>query len=325
MILDLPGTRQAGWLRDAARRAGLSRASLRRLWLRMGWRFPAPAPWVEPGHYYSPMPSLVDIEAHERVVALPPPDSLPGIDLRLDAQLRLLSELRRFYVDQPFPMGHLEGLRYHFENEVFGYSDAILLHCLLRHLRPRRIVEVGSGFSSAAILDTVELFLDWSTKVTFVEPYPERLLTLLKSGDLDRAALVREPVQSVDLGLFRELEAGDVLLIDSTHVAKLGSDVNHHVFQVLPQLGPGVYVHFHDILYPFEYPLQWAKEGRAWNEAYLLRAFLSFNPTYEIVLFNDLLGRRFRDVLERDFPLCLRNTGGSIWLRRTAVGQEVPR
>lgn len=303
----------------AARRTGLSRAWLRRLWLRKGWRFPAPAPYVEPGHYYSPMPSLADIEAHARVAALPSPESLVGIDLRLDAQLRLLSELRRFYVDQPFAAEHAEGLRYYFENEVYGYSDAILLYCLLRHLQPRRIVEVGSGFSSAVILDTVELFLDWSTRITFVEPYPERLFALMKPGDLDRATLVQEPVQSVDLGLFRDLEAGDVLLIDSTHVSKLCSDVNHHVFQVLPQLRPRVYVHFHDIFYPFEYPLAWAKEGRAWNEAYLLRAFLSFNAAYEIVLFNDLLAGRCRDVLERDFQLCLRNTGGSLWLRRTAA------
>jgi hypothetical protein len=258
----------------------------------MGWPYESPAPWVGPGHYYSPMPSVADVEAYARVAALPPPESLPGIDLRLDSQLRLLSELRPFYADQPFARDPIGGLRYHFENDVFGYSDAIFLHCLLRHLRPRRIVEVGSGYSSAVILDTVEQFLDPSTKVTFIEPYPERLLTLVKPGDLDRATLVREPVQSVDLALFRELEAGDVLLIDSTHVTKLGSDVNREVFDVLPQLRAGVFVHFHDIFYPFEYPLEWAREGRAWNEAYLLRAFLSFNPTYEIVLFNDLLAKR---------------------------------
>ncbi len=318
-MLNLPGLRQAGSLSGAARRTGLSLARLRRLLLQQGWRFPAPAPWVEPGHYYSPMPSLADIEAHARVSALPSPESLAGIDLRLDVQLRLLSELRRFYVDQPFSVEQAEGMRYYFENDVYGYSDAILLHCLLRHLQPRRIVEVGSGFSSAVILDTVDLFLDSSTRVTFVEPYAERLFALMKPGDLDRATLVREPVQSVDLGLFGDLEAGDVLLIDSTHVSKLGSDVNHHVFQVLPQLRPGVYVHFHDIFYPFEYPVAWAKEGRAWNEAYLLRAFLSFNAAYEIVLFNDLLAGRCRDVFERDFPLCLRNTGGSLWLRRTTA------
>ena len=88
------------------------------------------------------------------------------------------------------------------------------------------------------------------------------------------------------------------------------------MFQVLPLLRPGVVVHFHDVFYPFEYPLAWAREGRAWNEAYVLRAFLSFNRAYEIVLFNDLVAGRFRDVLERDFPLCLKNTGGSLWLRR---------
>ena len=292
------------------------RAWLRRLILRLLWWFPAPTPWVLPGHYYSPIPSAADVEAHERVAALPPPESLPGINLDLDAQLQLLRELRRFYADQPFLAKPDHSMRYYFENEVFGYADAILLHCLLRHLRPKRIVEVGSGFSSAAILDTAELFLDPSTRITLVEPHPERLLALMKPGDLDRVTLVTQPVQSVDLDLFWGLESRDVLLIDSTHVAKLGSDVNHHVFEVLPRLRPGVHVHFHDVFYPFEYPVAWAKEGRAWNEAYLLRAFLSFNFSYEIVLFNDFVAGRFRDMFERDFQLCLKNTGGSLWLRR---------
>jgi len=259
---------------------------------------------------------VADVEAHGRTAAHPPPESLPAIDLGLDAQLQVLRELRHFYPDQPFAGGRTEGLRYYFDNDVFGYADAIFLHCMLRYLRPRRIIEVGSGFSSAVILDTAERFLDSSTQMTLVEPYPERLFTLLKPGDLDRIRLVREPVQSIDLDVFCELEDRDVLLIDSTHVAKLGSDVNHEVFQVLPLLRPGVVVHFHDVFYPFEYPLDWAREGRAWNEAYVLRAFLSFNRAYEIVLFNDLVAGRFRDVLERDFPLCLKNTGGSLWLRR---------
>jgi hypothetical protein len=99
-------------------------------------------------------------------------------------------------------------------------------------------------------------------------------------------------------------------------VSRLGSDVNHELFEVLPTLQRGVHVHFHDIFFPFEYPLEWSEEGRAWNEAYLLRAFLEYNDAFEIVLFNDLVGRCFRGLLERDFPLWLRNPGGSLWLRK---------
>lgn len=275
--------------------------------------------WVPPGHYYSPIPSPEDVEAYRLRAEHPVPQSLPGIDLRLDAQLHLLSQLRRFAADQPFAPEPRAGLRYYFENGVFEYGDAMFLYCLLRHLRPRRVVEVGSGFSSAVMLDTAELFLDSSTRLTFVEPWPDRLLTLVKPRDLERAVLIREKVQCVDPALFQELESGDVLFVDSTHIARLGSDVNHYVFEILPHLKPGVVVHFHDVFYPFDYPVAWFEEGRAWNEAYLLRAFLSFNPTYEVLLFNDLVARRQPDVLKRDFPLCVKNTGASLWLRRTAA------
>src|SRR5262249_3816423 len=112
------------------------------------------------------------------------------------------------------------------------------------------------------------------------------------------------------------LGANDILFIDSTHVSKLNSDVNYELFEILPALQSGVYVHLHDILYPFEYPLDWAEEGRGWNEAYLLRAFLAYNDEFEIVLFNDLVWLRFTDDLRRDFPLWGRNPGGSIWLRK---------
>ncbi|MFI5045941.1 MAG: class I SAM-dependent methyltransferase, partial [Acidimicrobiia bacterium] len=104
--------------------------------------------------------------------------------------------------------------------------------------------------------------------------------------------------------------------IDSTHVSRVGSDVNYEIFEVLPALQPGVYVHFHDIFYPFEYPLQWVEEGRGWNEAYVLRAFLEYNDEFEIVLFNDLLALRAAEKIAREIPLWTR--GGSLWLRKRA-------
>ena len=85
---------------------------------------------------------------------------------------------------------------------------------------------------------------------------------------------------------------------------------------MLPALAAGVYVHFHDIFYPFDYPTDWVEEGRGWNEAYVLRAFLEYNPDFEIVLFNDLVQQRFPDRFARDFPLWTRNPGASLWLRK---------
>jgi hypothetical protein len=152
---------------------------------------------------------------------------------------------------------------------------------------------------------------------TFIEPYPKLLHTLVRESDFERIEILETRIQDTPLERFRALEPNDILFIDSTHVAKVGSDVNYIFSDILPILRPGVYVHFHDIFYPFEYPKEWIYEGRAWNEAYLLRAFLAFNGAYEIVLFNTFLERFHRERFARMMPLCLKNEGGSIWLRRT--------
>jgi predicted O-methyltransferase YrrM len=247
------------------------------------------------------------------------PHDLPGIDLREDAQLALLDRVRRYYPDLPWSAEAQPHLRYHFENAFYSYGDAVFLYCMLRDLRPPRIVEVGAGFTTAAMLDTIEHFLDGEVRLTCVEPHPDRLESLTRPGDEGRFELIRQPAQTAPPELFSELRAGDLLFIDSTHVSKLGSDVNRLVLDVLPSLAPDVIVHFHDVFWPFEYPLPWIEENRAWNEQYLLRAFLCFNSAFEIVLFNHLIAIRHRDVLERDFPLCLKRGGGGLWLRSTGA------
>jgi predicted O-methyltransferase YrrM len=276
------------------------------------------APWLfePPGHFYSPIPALDDVRCDEQWIFPPVPRELPGIALDEARQLAMLDELQPYYDSQPFHAEKTQNLRYFFENPAYLYSDAIFLHCMIRHARPRRIIEVGSGYSSCVMLDTNELFFDNRIACTFVEPYPQLLRTLLRDDDLGRIELLGRRLQEITLDRFRALEANDILFIDSTHVAKIGSDVNHIFADILPILRPGVYVHFHDIFYPFEYPKEWIYEGRAWNEAYLLRAFLTFNRAYEIVLFNTFLERFHRDHFMRRMPLCLKNEGGSIWLRR---------
>ena len=274
--------------------------------------------FVAPGHFYSPVPSVADIDAYRERSRGPNPETLRAIDLRLDAQLALLDSFTSFYAEQPFPTERSTSTRYWFENHSFAYGDALALYCMLRTVRPSRIIEVGSGWSSCVILDTCERFLGAEPSVTMIEPYPHQLHLLLRPGDLSRMRLLAEPVQRVPLAEFEALDRDDVLFIDSTHVARVGSDVIHEIFEILPALRPGVYVHFHDVFYPFDYPVDWVEEGRGWNEAYVLRAFLEYNEAFEIVLFNDLLAQRFPDRLARDFPLWTRNTGGSLWLRKRA-------
>jgi hypothetical protein len=200
----------------------------------------------------------------------------------------------------------------------YPLGDAMTLHCMLRHLRPRRIIEIGCGFSSAVILDTNEHYLEGALDCTFIDPDHGRLLPLLKPSDRDRARLIERRLQDVSLDHFAQLESGDILFVDSSHVVKLGSELNTILFDILPRLAAGVHVHFHDIFYPFEYPPEWVREGRAWNESYLLRAFLSFNRAFEISFFFTYLSRFHADRLHDALPGAMEAGGVSLWLKKTA-------
>lgn len=270
--------------------------------------------WMSPGHFYSPIPNIGEVQAREAELFGPAPPSLPGIALNTDRQLALLSTLARYYPDQPFPHERSAESRYWFRNDAFSYGDALFLYAMLRHLQPKRVIEIGSGFSSAVMLETRERFLSPDLALTLIDPDTSTVQSLLRPGD--RADVIAAPVQGIPLERFDVLEANDILFVDSTHVAKTGSDVNRIVFDILPRLAKGIYVHFHDVFYPFEYPKEWVYEGRAWNEDYLLRAFLLYNDAFEIVLFNNYLGRMHRDTVGAAMPLVLENPGGGLWLRR---------
>jgi len=239
-----------------------------------------------PGHYYSPLPACRDI-------AQPRHLEIVGIDLRCDAQLALLATLR---------VGTPSGPRYHTpDNGWFPSTDAAVYEAMIRLHQPKRVIEVGCGWSTAALFDAGA-----APEVTLVEPFPDRVHQLLTAHDLAGCELLEVPLQAVPRSRFERLDSGDVLFIDSTHVAKCGSDVNRIFFEILPALAPGVIVHFHDIFYPFEYPDDWVREGRGWNEAYVLRAFLEYNDAFEILLWNHML--QTKGYLSGD---C-----GSIWLRK---------
>jgi Methyltransferase domain len=216
----------------------------------------------------------------------------------------------------PFTAHAQNGLRYRFENPAYSWGDGSVLHAILRHYRPKRLIEIGSGYSSACTLDTVELNLDGHCQLTFIEPYPELLLSLI--GDAaSRVHILQHGVQQTPLALFNELEEGDILFIDSTHVLRTGSDVCFELFEVLPNLAKGVLVHFHDMFWPFEYPREWViDENRSWNELYAVRAFLTNNHDWKVLMFNDYMAVFERPLIETTYPAFLRNPGGALWLQR---------
>jgi hypothetical protein len=273
--------------------------------------------WQDPGHYYSPIPDVKDLRSnYERVFGYPP--TIPDVDFNEARQLQLLDQFREWYREQPFVAEKSPGQRYFFENVNYSYADAIILYCMMRYLQPRRIVEVGSGFSSCAILDVNEKFFRNAIELTFIDPYPQLLQDLLDDTDSSRTRIISKPVQDVGFEVFQELQGNDILFIDSSHVTKTGSDVNHLMFRILPLLNAGVYIHIHDIFYPFEYPETWVMEGRAWNEAYLVHAFLAHNKSYEMQFFITYLWNRYQSRIETEFPLFKKCVGGSLWLRKSS-------
>ncbi|MBN2035771.1 MAG: hypothetical protein JW768_03430 [Chitinispirillaceae bacterium] len=272
--------------------------------------------FAPPGHFYSPIPCLDDIRRDEKRIFGNTSRNIPGVELNEAEQLKLLEKMIPSYNTMPFKPRKTDGLRYYFENPAYSYSDAIVLHCMIRFLKPKRIIEVGSGFSSCVTLDTNELFFGGSIKISFIEPHPELLLSLIKEPDKSRQRIIGSRLQDVSLSELASLEANDILFIDSTHVSKIDSDVNRILFDILPILSPGVHVHFHDIFFPFEYPKDWVYEGRALNESYVLRAFLQYNNAFRITLMNTFMMRFHEPFFKEKMPLCLKDPGGSIWIRR---------
>ncbi|MFN2440954.1 MAG: class I SAM-dependent methyltransferase, partial [Chitinophagaceae bacterium] len=269
----------------------------------------------EPGHFYSPIPALDEIKKNEHKIWKEIPKEIQGINLQEQAQIKLLKQLSAFYKLQPWKDDKQDSLRYYFNNPNYPHGESIILFCLLMHIQPKKVIEIGSGYSSCVILDTNELFFNNAIDTIFIEPYPDLFFSLIKSHDKDNITIISDKLQDADPEVFASLSSGDIVLIDSTHVSKVDSDVNHILFSILPKIAPGVYIHFHDIFYPFEYPKKWIYEGRFWNELYILRAFLQYNNEFEIVLFNSYVGYFFKETLLQQMPLCI-NPGTSIWLRK---------
>jgi len=271
---------------------------------------------VNPGHFYSPIPSMENLYRNEARIFDRSLRQLPGVDLNVEGQLKLLDELKRFCGEHPWDEEPSVRLRYFFNNEYFRHADAILLYCMIRFAQPKRLIEIGSGFSSFLALDTNERFFGGRIRLTFIDPHDERFRSRLKPGDLEAVELISIPLQDVELARFSELSAGDILFVDSSHVSKVDSDVNRILFEILPRLPVGVFVHFHDVFYPFEYPKEWFKINRYWNEAYMLRAFLAHNSVFKICIWNHFIGTFYGEKLKECMPMCINDIGASLWLQR---------
>ncbi len=272
------------------------------------------------GHFYSP---IVDPATVDAARTWPQSPVVAGVDFNDASHETILRrDFARFHplFDYPQSLPLTDDLdRFFVQNDQFSWLDCRALFVLLLAWRPRRVIEVGSGFSSLLLADVNRRFLDGSMEVTCIEPYPR---AFLKRGLPGITRLIEDTVQNVDAAEFARLEAGDVLFIDSSHVAKTGSDVNHLFFEVLPRLAPGVNVHVHDIFLPHDYPRSWViDQNRSWNEQYLLRAMLVGGRRFEVVFGCSYAFHRHRDlvVAALALPDGAGFGGGSFWMRRTTA------
>lgn len=240
---------------------------------------------------------------------------LAGVDMNDAEQLRLLAEVFPRYRDEyeRFPTAPTEDpAEFHLGNDFFDGTDALALHCMVRHFAPSLMIEIGSGYSTR--ISAAAARANGNTRLVCIEPYPVKELRLGIPG----VAMLREVrVQDVPLEDFAALGDGDILFIDSSHVVNIGSDVNYLMLEVVPRLASGVIVHVHDIFFPLEYKRSWIHEMcHFWSEQYLLQAFLAYNADFEVLLCNSYLERRHLGAMKEAFPTSPWFGGGSLWMRR---------
>jgi predicted O-methyltransferase YrrM len=279
-------------------------------------RFPA-------GHYYSPLadPAELVVEPRRSQIWSTPSRATPGVDWRADAQVALCCdvfahqtrlELRGAASDDP--------TEYFAQNGQYPPLDAWALEAMLQRQSPRRVIEVGSGFSSLVTARVNRELCDGGIHFTCIEPYPRQFLLDGVPGITD---LIVAKVQDVPLDTFDQLGDGDILFIDTSHTVKTGGDVTWIFHEIIPRLAPGVLVHVHDVFLPGDYPESWVREGWGWNETYLMHSFLAFNSEFEVELGIRYMAESHRDALTAAFPGWLATPtqdGAALWLRRRLAG-----
>jgi hypothetical protein len=274
-------------------------------------------------HFYSPVPDIADLEAQD---VWSRKSTLKGIDFNPDRQIEFLRMLGDEYGHEcRWPHTSTRDIhQFYTDNGSFSFGCAAALYSMIRHNKPRNIIEIGSGNSSLVINQALAKNAETDnikTNYTIIDPYPNKSVV----ATLEHLSeLIETRVELMDPDFFSRLSSNDILFIDSGHTVRIGSDVNYLILDVLPSLSPGVNIHFHDIPIPYEYPKTYAinpQFRQFWTESYLLQAFLCFNRKFEILLAMSYLMTEYSDTFAKCFPHCepvqLQNTSGSFWMITT--------
>jgi predicted O-methyltransferase YrrM len=265
-------------------------------------------------HYYEPMFNSVHLR-HD----LSKDRHLPAVDLNVEEQLSLLGRFRFQEELRQFPLKAAKHLEYYYDNGSFEAGDSEYLYSLIRLVKPRRVIEIGSGYSTLmsrnAIRRNEAENSGYSCDHVCIEPYEQPWLEELG------IRIIRRRVEECEIDLFKSLDSGDILFIDSSHVIRPQGDVLFEYLELLPLLKSGVFVHIHDIFTPRDYPSGWVVDQmRLWNEQYLLEAFLSFNDRFRVIGALNFLKHHYPDAVAEQFPIIKagmeQREPGSFWIVR---------
>lgn len=255
---------------------------------------------ILPHHFYSQIPDIAELKASTYWRAA---SSMFGVQgSAIDGQVEFAkhvvpAEMSKMIADLDI---HAKATMENGEDGGYGTIEAEFLYCFILKCRPSKVVQIGCGVSTSIILRAAK-DAGYRPEIVCVEPYPT---PFLKQANADgRIKLINEKAQEVDLNILTDLKENDFLFIDSTHTVKPGSEVNRVILEVLPRLQKGVFVHFHDIHFPFDYKRD-VLQGDLffWSESTLLHAFLANNSKYKIAASLSMLHYEATEELKKMIP-----------------------
>ncbi len=254
---------------------------------------------ISPNHYYWPVPDVEQLETRQWSSS-----SMCGIDLRTEGQLRFLQKVVTQYQSElNFPEAPNGVAAYHHNNGYFETVDAEIAYCMVRHFQPRRIIEIGTGFSTLLFQAALRKNAESKGRQGELLTIDHDRQKVKAAADSITASVMVRPVQEVDWSVFSALKKDDILFLDSSHVVGVGSDVVHEYLEILPRLNRGVLIHAHDIFLPADYPREAVLDHLCfWSEQYLLQAFLAFNHDFEVIWGSSAMQLFQREALEQAFP-----------------------
>lgn len=226
-----------------------------------------------------------------------------NIDLNVQTQVHLLAQFKRYYDEMP------QHFLTFFPHSDFSYCDGIFYYCFLRLIKPKRVIEVGVGNSSKILMFVNKKYFNNNIDCLFIDKNDTKMKRYIPNNQ----GKINNKLENVNLRIFDSLKRNDLLFIDTSHKEE---DVGFYLHKILPILNEGVYIHIHDIFYPWIYIPQYIEEGRGYTELFELRYFLESNTNFKIMFFNHYIQHKLKILLEEDFPLVCKSTGGSIYIKK---------